>query len=78
MGGNGFSELREHFGLKVGKWNNVHYSDYNNEWKYHSTKIKTNKTGLLTSYPWKIAKIDNILTIPETHTTSNAAHKDIA
>ena len=41
-----------------------------------SSKIKIKKNGLLTTYPWKLGEIDTILTVPATHTTSNAAPND--
>ena len=76
LGKTGFNKLREYFGIKVGKWNNSPYGDYNNQWAYFSSKVKISKTGSLTTYPWKIGEINTVLTIPETHTSSNAAYKD--
>lgn len=71
-----FDKLREHFGLKVGKWENTSYGDYNNQWGYWSSKVKIKKNGSLTTYPWKLGEIDTVLTIPEAHTSSNATRNN--
>jgi len=75
-GNSGLNKLRDYYGLKVGKWDKSPYGDYNQQWGYISSKIKITKTGLLTTYPWKIGEIGTVLNVSKTHTTSDAAPED--
>jgi len=75
-GNSGLNKLRDYFGLKIGKWGESPYGDYNQQWGYKSFKIKVTKTGKLTSYPWKIGEIETVLNVSETHTCSTAVPKD--
>ncbi|ORX79224.1 hypothetical protein BCR32DRAFT_246562 [Anaeromyces robustus] len=75
-GKSGFNKLREMFRIKVGKWGESPFGDYDNQWGYFSTKIKITKTGSLTTYPWKIGEINKVFPVLLTHTTSNAVYKD--
>ncbi len=52
FGDTNFSELKENFGFKIGKWNN------------NSSEVNITKIGLLTTYPWKIG--DLVPKIPTT------------
>lgn len=42
-----------------------------------STRVKINKKGLLTSYPWKIGDLGDILTVPLSHSDGQFAKGDV-
>ena len=72
----GLSKIRKYFNIEVGYYNNMP-SDINTidkvgDWTYTSTKVEVKKSGLLTNFPYEIP-VGSKLTIPQTHTNSNAA-----
>ena len=42
-------------------------------WHYGSSKVKINKKGFLTQYPWNLGPVGTVLNVPFSHTTCNAA-----
>ena len=73
----GLSKLADKFNIKRGYWQGINISgyDYNKTWGYISPKVKLTKKGFLTQFPWELGPIGTILTVPQTHTTSNAAKR---
>ena len=73
----GLSKIADKFNIKRGIWDNVTQNGYdiNKSWGYISPKVKLTKKGFLTQFPWELGPIGTILTVPQTHTTSNAAKR---
>ena len=73
----GLSKLADKFNILRGVWDNVTQNGYdiNKSWGYISPKVKLTKKGFLTQFPWELGPIGTILTVPQTHTTSNAAKR---
>lgn len=82
-------KLRQFFRIKVGHpwdwWDalpgEIDYKDpkqqpYYPTW-FGGTKVKIIKKGLLTNYPWKIGEPGTILTVPNSHSTSQYAFGDV-
>ena len=72
----GMGKLKDKFNIVVGKWGNNQY-DVSRAWIYNGTKIKQNKSGVITQFPWSIGNIGEKFDIRHTHTTSNAAKGDV-
>ena len=72
----GMGKLKDKFNIVVGKWGNNQY-DVPRAWAYAGTKIKQNKSGVITQFPWNTGNIGEKLNIITTHTTSNAAKGDV-
>mgnify|MGYP000938297100 CR=1 FL=1 len=72
----GMGKLKDKFNIVVGKWGNNQY-DVPRAWIYGGTKIKQNKSGVITQFPWNTGNIGEKLNIRHTHTTSNAAKGDV-
>lgn len=72
----GMGKLKDKFNIVVGKWGNNQY-DVPRAWIYNGTKIKQNKSGVITQFPWSIGNIGEKFDIRDTHTTSNAAKGDV-
>ena len=72
----GMGKLKDKFNIVVGKWGNNQY-DVPRAWNYNGTKIKQNKSGVITQFPWSIGNIGEKFDIRHTHTTSNAAKGDV-
>lgn len=72
----GMGKLKDKFNIVVGKWGNNQY-DVSRAWIYNGTKIKQNKSGVITQFPWSIGNIGEKFDIRDTHTTSNAAKGDV-
>lgn len=75
----GLSKLRRYFNIIVGKWgsHNETYRgapgiDVEDSWGYISTKVKVQKQGMLTNFPWQLP-LGATLTVPTTHSCANAA-----
>ncbi len=68
--------LRKYFNIEVGYYSNSPSDskniDYNTKWAYGSTQVNVNRAGIITNFPNKLP-LNAKLTIPYTHTTSNAA-----
>ncbi len=60
------NKLRKYFNIDINELSS------SNNWKYSSTTITVNKTGILTNFPYELP-LGTKLTIPLTHTMSNAA-----
>ena len=73
----GLSKLADKFNILRGVWDNVTQNGYdiNKSWGYISPKVKLTKKEFLTQFPWELGPIGTILTVPQTHTTSNAAKR---
>ena len=73
----GLSKIADKFNIKRGIWDNVTQNGYdiNKSWGDISPKVKLTKKGFLTQFPWELGPIGTILTVPQTHTTSNAAKR---
>ena len=74
----GFGKIREYFKIKTGNYGGAWLAngyDINASWGYMSNKVKITKKGFLTQFPWELGPIGTILTVPQTHTTSNAAKR---
>ena len=72
----GMGKLKDKFNIVVGKWGNNQY-DVPRAWAYEGAKIKQNKSGVITQFPWSIGNIGEKFDIRHTHTTSNAAKGDV-
>lgn len=72
----GMGKLKDKFNIVVGKWGNNQY-DVPRAWLYNGTKIKQNKSGVITQFPWSIGSIGEKFDIRHTQTTSNAAKGDV-
>ncbi len=76
----GLSKLRKYFNIDIGYWNynsaNLSLIDYRGLWSYWSSYVTVEKNGLLTNFPYELP-IGTRLTIPQAHTTSNAAKSDV-
>ena len=72
----GMGKLKDKFNIVVGKWGNNQY-DVPRAWAYGGNKIKQNKSGVITQFPWSIGNIGEKFDIIYTHTTSNAAKGDV-
>ena len=72
----GMGKLKDKFNIVVGKWGNNQY-DVPRAWLYNGTKIKQNKSGVITQFPWSIGSIGEKFDIIHTQTTSNAAKGDV-
>ncbi len=76
----GMSKLRKYFNIDIGYWDNstanLHLLDYKIRWYYFSSYVRVNKNGLLTNFPYELP-IGTRLSIPATHSTSNAAKSDV-
>ena len=72
----GMGKLKDKFNIVVGKWGNNQY-DVPRAWAYGGAKIKQNKSGVITQFPWSIGNIGEKFDIRHTHTTSNAAKGDV-
>jgi len=74
----GITKLRKYFNVDIGKWSEYmptdyrNYVDYDATWCYNSTKVKVEKSGLLTNFPYELS-VGEILTVPVTNVASQAA-----
>ena len=85
----GLGKIRDKFNIKVGYWqqNNGVDNGHNYYGGYVGSKVTVKRKGLLTNFPWNIEDTKNakeldkdnnvILTVPESHSTSNFAYGDI-
>lgn len=72
----GLSKIADKFNIKIGTWQGINNGyDINKTWAYISRKVKINKKGFLTQFPWNLGPIGTELEVPETHTTSNGANR---
>ena len=73
----GLSKIADKFNIKRGVWDNATQNGYdiNKSWAYISRKVKINKKGFLTQFPWNLGPIGTVLEVPQTHTTSNGAKR---
>ena len=78
----GISRLANKFNLILGFWPGMPNSSGveiqgNKGWAYGSSKVKIEKKGFLTQFPWKLGPVGTVLDIPYTHGTSNAAKGNV-
>ena len=78
----GISRLANKFNLILGGWPGMPNSSGveiqgNKGWAYGSSKVKIEKKGFLTQFPWNLGPVGTILNIPATHTNSNAAKGNV-
>ena len=76
----GLGIIRDKFNIKVGYWSdNQTPTDegYNYYAGFIGDRVKVNRKGLLTNYPWNIGEIGTTLSVPISHSTSNFALGDI-
>lgn len=85
IGGNwgtsvGLGKIRDKFNIKVGYWGNSR-STTDDGYHYYGgfigNRVKINRKGLLTNYPWNIGDVGTTLSVPISHSTSNFALGDI-
>lgn len=79
--GAGLNKLRRYFNIKTGYWSssqpgNIQGIDYQESWGYRSDKVKVDRKGLLTNFPWELP-LGTILNVPSAHTCANAAQGDV-
>ena len=57
----GLSKLASKFNIKTGIWENVTQNGYdvNKAWAYSSNKVKIDKKGFLTQFPWELGLVRN-------------------
>ena len=75
--GIGLSKLRNFFNIEVGKYylnkpSDLNTIDYDTGWGYSSTYVIIDQKGLITNFPYELP-LGTRLTVPLTHTNSNAA-----
>ena len=78
----GISRLANKFNLILGFWPGMPNSSGveiqgNKGWAYGSSKVKIEKKGFLTQFPWNLGPVGTVLDIPYTHGTSNAAKGNV-
>ena len=47
--------------------------DFEASWAFGSDKVKINKKGFLTQFPWNLGPVGTVLNIPFSHTMANVA-----
>ena len=57
----GLSKLAGKFNIKTGIWDNVTQNGYDipKVWAYSSNKVKIDKKGFLTQFPWELGPVRN-------------------
>ena len=78
----GISRLANKFNLILAYWPGMLNSSgveiqSDKGWAYGSNKVKIEKKGFLTQFPWNLGPVGTVLNIPITHTTSNAAKGNV-
>ena len=78
----GISRLANKFNLILAYWPGMLNSSgveiqSDKGWAYGSSKVKIEKKGFLTQFPWNLGPVGTVLNIPQTHTTSNAAKGNV-
>ena len=51
--------------------------DFQASWAFGSDKIKINKKGFLTQFPWNLGPVGTVLNIPFAHTMANVAKGNV-
>ena len=77
--GTGLNVLRKHFKIDIGLFYGSATKptvDYETTWGYVSEEVEVKKKGLLTNFPYELSVVTR-LTIPLSHTTSNAAKGNV-
>ena len=77
--GTGLNVLRKHFKIDIGLFYGSATKptvDYETTWGYVSEEVEVKKKGLLTNFPYELS-VGTRLTIPLSHTTSNAAKGNV-
>lgn len=75
-----FCTLRNYFNIELG-WigdeeTDSKYHDIEANWGHSSETVKVERNGMLTNFPWELP-LGAELTVPKTHTISNAAHGNV-